>query len=731
MPYHAISVAFAAILTATILSDGTSPGLLFGWTGAVLVTSWISISFANRLHAVDSGVWWARSAPALITLGAAVRAAVWVVMPVLMFPGASPLLKASLFGLTVCVATGALGLAAVPLAAFAWTGVCAVAMMWMLYSDPFNYPLALNLLPALFAAIMLFGLFRLGQMIVDQASDNTRLKDQNRSVTQLIEEYEHRGGAWLWETDQHHRLVYISPQIGLILGQASGTLRDQSFPAIFGGSLVLSSQLQKMAAFEKAEFEITTRGGPRWMSVSGTPKSSRMGGFDGYRGIGFDVTETKISNDRLVNLAKIDSLTGLPNRAFIRQLFEEGLAQAEKGFGQCGMLFLDLDGFKPVNDTYGHSKGDALLKAVAGRLTNAVAGYGQVGRIGGDEFAVVLPNIDGRKAMQVLAERLIAVVSETYLIDQSRLNIGCSIGGAMGPSDGRTVEELLKRSDLALYNAKNDGRGIYRHFDLDLQKKIDHRVDMERALKEALEEGQFELHYQPIVSAQSPQIVGFEALIRWEHPTRGRMSPADFIPVAEEVGLIADIGAWALKRACTDAMQWPSHISVSVNVSPLQLLSNAFPSIVGDALTKSRLSPNRLELEVTESIFLTDGDGALRTLKQLQSQGIRVALDDFGTGYSSLGYLNKAIFNKLKIDRSFVREAGIKKEAVLIVQAIVALASSFHMTITAEGVETADELKLMRDLGCHQIQGYIYSKPMPYAKTFELFQKKDSRKLAS
>ena len=725
-PYQAITAGSTAILAAITLSGHVAGGELLIWVAGVLIINCLSLIVLDRLTGPDSrlggrpGLW-------LASADSAVRAAAWVALPVHVFASVPGPAKIALAGLTACTALAGIALAALPAAVLAWVAIPAGAILWMLYHDSVQLPLDVMLVPLVFASILLFGLFRLGRLSIDRIRTTALLEGRNRNTALLLEEYEHRGIGWLWETDCHHRLLYVSPQIGLLLGRPSTSLKEHTFPSIFGGNLILSNHLQKMERFDKAELEITAGNGTHWVSVSGSPKFSGNGTFEGFRGTGLDITEIKQSNDRLVNLANIDGLTGLPNRNHVRALIEEGLKKAQESFGQCGVLFLDLDGFKPVNDIYGHSKGDALLKAVAGRLVHATQGYGQAGRFGGDEFVVIMPNIDGRKSLEYFASQLIQIVSETFLIDNTQINVGCSIGGAMGPSDGATAEDLLKRADLALYNAKDDGRGRYRHFDLDLQKRIDHRIDMEKALREALAQKQFSLNYQPIVSATSQKVAGFEALLRWHHPVKGWVSPVDFVPVAEEAGLINEIGEWVLRTACRDAAQWPSDLIVSVNVSPVQLLSVALPHVVGDALDKARLPPNRLELEVTESIFLTDADGSLEVLKRIQAQGVKIALDDFGTGYSSLGYLNKAIFNKLKIDRSFVRDAGKKKEAVLIVQAIVALANSFQMTITAEGVETADELKLMRDLGCHQIQGYLFSKPVPYQKTFELLgAKQDS-----
>ncbi len=408
------------------------------------------------------------------------------------------------------------------------------------------------------------------------------------------------------------------------------------------------------------------------------------------------------------------------NRMGVRDLIAQAVHDVQASNSTCGILFLDLDGFKPVNDTLGHHRGDVVLQAVAQRLTDEVGDAGIVGRIGGDEFAVVLHDAHSRKAVAELAERLIARISIPYLVEGSQARIGLSIGSAFAPIDGESGDELLKMADLALYEAKAQGRGKWRHFDPKMQKEAEERALLEHDLRQALALNQFRLMYQPVVCAASQEVVGFEALLRWQHPVRGFVSPAVFVPVAEEAGLIGAIGEWVVQTACRAAADWPRNIYVAVNLSPLQLLLPSLPTTVSDALARAKMQANRLELEVTESVFLQDSDGSLDVLRRLRALGVRIALDDFGTGYSSLGYLNKTIFNKLKIDGSFVRAAGTRLETVSIIQAIVTLANCFQMTITAEGVETNDDYRRMQELGCHQIQGYLFGRPLTYEKATEL-----------
>jgi diguanylate cyclase (GGDEF)-like protein len=413
-------------------------------------------------------------------------------------------------------------------------------------------------------------------------------------------------------------------------------------------------------------------------------------------------------------------LSGLPNRGRVRQLLGEALANAQSTHVPCAIMFLDLDGFKPVNDTFGHPKGDAVLKSVAQRLVKEVGDTGYVGRMGGDEFAIVVKDGQSRKTIEELASRLIQSVAEPYFIDKLEIRIGVSIGCAFGPIDGQSVDDLIQKADLALYEAKDQGRGTCCYFSADMQSEAEDRVKLENDLRSALQLRQFRLDFQPLIRAHDQQLVGFEALIRWHHPGRGTVSPLDFIPLAEETGLIMHLGDWVIDEACRAASHWPEHISVALNLSAKQLVLPALPQHVNEALTKYKVQANRIELEVTESVFLGDADGALDVLKRLRALGVGIALDDFGTGYSSLGYLNKAVFHKLKIDGSFVRDAATNRETVAIIQSIVSLAKSFRMTVTAEGVETADDFTRMRDLGVHQIQGYLFGRPMSFDRANEL-----------
>jgi diguanylate cyclase (GGDEF)-like protein len=466
--------------------------------------------------------------------------------------------------------------------------------------------------------------------------------------------------------------------------------------------------------------ELSTPRGVRWISIAGDPIIDTAGRFEGFRGVGSDITEIRQTQERLTHLANMDVLSGLPNRGRVRQLLGECLRAATVGNVPCAIMFLDLDGFKPVNDTFGHPKGDAVLQAVAKRLCDQVGQDGHVGRMGGDEFAIVIIDAQSRKRVEMLADSIIKSVAEPYMIDGTEIRIGVSIGCAFGPIDGATVDDLILKADLALYQAKDAGRGVARYFSSELQTEQDDRVRLEADLRQAIAAKQFHLLFQPLVGAKTQKLTGFEALIRWNHPQRGLVPPPVFIPVAEETGLMGVIGEWVIEEACRAVASWPEPITVAINISPKQIILPALPNIVSQALSRYKLPGNRLELEVTEGVFLGDSNQTVDVLKRLRALGVGIALDDFGTGYSSIGYLNKAVFHKLKIDGSFVREAGTRPENVAIIQSIVQLAKSFRMNVTAEGVETAEDFERMRDLGVDTIQGYLFGRPLSYERANQM-----------
>jgi len=455
------------------------------------------------------------------------------------------------------------------------------------------------------------------------------------------------------------------------------------------------------------------------------------GSFAGFRGVGSDVTEQRETSEKIAYLARYDTLTSLPNRTQIHEALGEALRYAEQWRTRCAFLMIDLDRFKAVNDSLGHMVGDKLLAQVSMRLKN-IAGEGQLcGRLGGDEFAVVIRDASDRQVVDQVAQRVIEELSEPYKVDQHTLYVGASVGSAVGPRDGNTVEELMRNADLALYRSKDEGGGEHFQFEPFLHASADERRQLEAALRGALAKDELVLHFQPVVGANDEEIVSFEALLRWNSKEHGFVSPAKFVPLAEETRMIVPIGRWVLRQACIEARNWPEHIKVNVNVSPEQLFEPDFAEEVVDALAHSGLRPDRLEVEVTESIFLRDASIARAALEQVMALGCSVALDDFGTGYSSLGYLRKLHFSTIKVDRTFVQGAAQDAaESIAIIRAVVAMAQSLELTTTAEGVETADEAKMIRELGCDKIQGYYFGRPMSAEDASRIFSRPDEQRRA-
>jgi len=720
-PLLAAASTLSAFVITLVLSGRVAMPILASWTILVVAFNWLAM---RRLQAT-AFEHIARPASAIVivesSIGVAIAAAIWVSIPAAVFADQIPEIRVLLAGAISAMLCGALAIAVAPLAASAWALTLSVglaAALWM--SGASKFAIAEGTLLVFDAAFVLAVVRRfagLADKQIRRASEELR---QSQMLSSLMHEYEEHGTSWLWQTDEANRLHYVSPQIAMLLNKPTSNLIGQPLPALFGGSTALGEAMLAQAGFDSVDIELSSAGARRWLAIAGNAIHDRSGQFRGFRGTATDITETRSSERRLRNLARLDVLTGLPNRLHIRELLGQALEQAQANNVPCAILFLDLDGFKPVNDTFGHPQGDAVLQTVAQRLVETVGDQGIVGRLGGDEFAIVLGDAQSRKRVFELADRLIARVTEPYALDAVSVRIGLSIGCAFGPIDGNSVDDLLKKADLALYDAKAQGRGTCRTFDPRLAQEAEDRVRLETDLADALKGNQFRLLYQPLVDAQTQEVTGFEALLRWQHPERGFVSPTVFVPVAEEAGLIGDIGEWVVRTACRDAASWPEPITVAVNLSPLQLLAPGLPGMIGDALAKSRLAANRLELEVTESVFLNDSTATLDVLKRLRALGVRIALDDFGTGYSSLGYLNRTIFNKLKIDGSFVRGAATRPETVSIIQAIVTLANCFQMTITAEGVESHEDYRRMAELGCHQIQGYLFGRPLPFERATEL-----------
>ena len=567
-----------------------------------------------------------------------------------------------------------------------------------------------------------------------RAQSSRRIRDADLSEPRsqraqlLIHEFEAHTNGWFWQTDADGHVLYLSDKVARGLDRPDAPALGQLLNKLFRMDSA-SPETERTLAFHLASrtafsnYSVRPANDTtldRWWSISGRPISDADGRFLGFVGSGSDLTERRRVDAEITRLALFDSLTGLANRQRLRLSLEQTLHQPGSVPRKTALFLLDLDRFKSVNDTLGHQTGDALLKKVALRLQRTIGEVGLVGRLGGDEFKVIIPFAPDREALAELARRVISELSQPYSINGSAISIGCSIGVAIAPTDGTDAETLVRNADLALYAAKGDGRGVHRFFRSELLIGAQSRKQLEDDLRGALAADQFFVAYQPVVSTRTQRIVGFEALLRWQHPTRGLVSPSEFIPVAEECGLIETIGEWVLRTACMEAAEWPHDIRVAVNVSPIQFANPALSTIVTSALATSGIKPDRLELEITEGVFVDESPATEQMFKALKGCGVRLALDDFGTGYSSLGYLRKAPFDKIKIDQSFVRGAAIAgNRNAAIIKAIVTLADTLGMETTAEGVETHDEIALIVELGCSHIQGYVYGKPTCAAEVRE------------
>lgn len=541
--------------------------------------------------------------------------------------------------------------------------------------------------------------------------------DSDQEPLRLAKLFEDAGRGWFWSTDEGGCLTYISRRAHEILNVAEIDLLGRNLANLFtretdtgsvGRSLALL--LARRSSFENLEVRSAHRLVERWWSLTGVPQFDQSGEFIGFRGSAVDITDYRNASNIAARLAKFDPLTGLTNRLHIGGVIDAVLGSAMHSGGACAIIMIDLDRFKQINDTLGHPAGDQLLKQVADRLLEIIGNKEFVARLGGDEFQVVLPEFPSLAALSDTAARIIASLSEPYLLEGTRCTIGASLGIAVGPEDGRSPEELVRNADLALYASKGAGRGRFRFFSSDLLKHAEERRALEEDLRDAIENGDLSLEYQPIVQSTTNRVIGVEALIRWYHSKLGSISPAVFIPLAEETNLIGRIGEWAIRKACQDASEWPGRIRVAINVSPVQFADKSLPELVKSAIEAAGISPEQVELELTEGVLIGETPHTHSMFASLREVGVRLALDDFGTGYSSLAYLRSFRFDKIKIDQSFINaanEPGSPNRAII--SAIITLADAMGMETTAEGIESLDQLEMVRSLGASHIQGFVYS----------------------
>ena len=598
----------------------------------------------------------------------------------------------------------------------ACAATCLVA--WLAGVEP---PL-LGVGAAVAAFLAALSLFRARDAVAG-AARRVAIEAEARTARRFVEDYEASGRGWFWETNADGLLSYFSPavaaQLGLDPGAVAGRRLEELVlagePADGEGRRTLLFHLSTRFAFSDVVVRAPGADGAdggAWL-LSGSPNFDAYGRFLGFRGLGANLSERKRQEAEAARLARFDSLTGLANRASMAETLERALANAASRRHGCALMLIDLDRFKQVNDTLGHPVGDKLLKQVAGRLRAAVGEAGEVGRLGGDEFEAVLPGTEDVGTLERLAEAIIAAVSAPYEIEGHRVSVGASVGIALARPGKAYASALVKEADLALYAAKGAGRGTFRFYAPEMHTEAAERQVMERDLAEALARDQLSLLYQPIVASVSEEIVGLEALIRWRHPLKGLLGPDVLLPLAAEAGLMPRIGAWVLRSACAEAARWPDHLRVAVNLSPAEFADEGLAATVASAVSAAGIAADRLELEISEQVFLADEAATSRVLTRLKGLGVRLALDNFGTGQSGLGHLRAVPLDKIKVDRSFLRGAAEERSRnAAIVRAIVVLAESLGMETTAEGAETLAELALIRRLGCSQVQGFLFGRPM-------------------
>ncbi|MEM1195623.1 MAG: EAL domain-containing protein [Pseudomonadota bacterium] len=723
--------AIFAVFVARIYLNTAPPTWLAAWTALLVGVHFLGARFDRTLADADrrtiSRFEFYRQSVTSVLSGALWGGAVLLFGPL----GSLEDLLALLLVIAI-ISSGAIYFrTSAPLGAVIYPLVAGVAISAHLAQSGLWFAMAVA---CVFAICTMLGAMQAGQTYLQARLSQDAIAEKEEVVSLLLREFEENEADWLWEVDTARRLRAVSPRFAYALGrgqaEADGkplldfvtdrTWNEGQFPQSLHQ---LADRLKNRENFSNLMVQVSIHGETRWWELSGTPMRDERGKFIGFRGVGSDVTEQRESDEKIAYLARFDTLTALPNRLQLTEALGEALSYAEQWRTRCALLMVDLDRFKAINDSLGHMTGDKLLAQVSSRLQALMGENALCGRLGGDEFAIVIRDASDGNDVRAMARLVIDTLSEPYQVDQHTLYVGASVGSAFGPRDGETVEELMRNADLALYRAKDVGGGTHYRFEPMLHASAEERRKLEVSLRKALGRDEMVLHYQPVVDARSEKIVSFEALVRWDSADHGFVSPGKFIPLAEETRLIVPIGKWVLRQACMEARSWPNDIKVNVNVSPEQLFEPDFHMEVVDALAASGLRPERLEIEVTESIFLRDATIARNALEQAIALGCSVALDDFGTGYSSLGYLRKLRFSTIKVDRTFVQGASQgSNESLAIINAVVAMAKSLDMTTTAEGVESVEEAELIRNLGCDKIQGFYFGRPMSDEEARRLFK---------
>ena len=733
---YAAFTAFSVVLVDVHFATRVPLWFLAIWTLLAFSAHYLSFKLRRENGAVDYASGMRRG---LLRHGSLslLHGAVWSAAMIVLSANGRPVDIMTLWTIGCCLtAIVAIAFQATPLAASSFVVMVGGGGAWMLWQH------ADSLLAGVVTAYMVLLLaaslwlaYRFGV----QLYTSRMLAEKREVVSLLLKEHDVEATDWLWQTDAARRLTGVVPSFARMFGLNCDDLEGRSVLEVLAGPAwrdgqfdpalhLFAEKLKQRQPFSNLVMPVLIEGQRRWWEISASPRRDSKGAFLGFRGVGSDITVQKETAERITRMARSDVLTNLPNRLHLTEKLAVAIENVTRWNRRCGFLMIDLDRFKSVNDTLGHLVGDQLLAQVAERIQAVCSANEICGRLGGDEFAIVIDDLPDPLYVEQLAFKVIEAVSHPFVVEGHTLFVGASIGSAMAPQDGQDAETLIRGADLALYRAKDAGRGKHFRYAPSMHADAEERRALEVALRDALANDELHLLYQPIVDCGSGGVCGFEALARWKHPTLGAISPAKFIPIAEEARLITAIGNWVLSTACREAALWPDNVRISVNVSPEQLYMPEFLDTVISALAHSGLPARRLELEVTESVFLREGTGVSQLLDRLISLGIGLSLDDFGTGYSSLGYLSRTRFRTIKIDQSFVGSAARnQRESLAIIRAVVAMAQSLDMATTAEGVETESEFDLVRSLGCSKVQGFYFGRPMPAVDARALFSRTGSQ----
>jgi diguanylate cyclase (GGDEF)-like protein/PAS domain S-box-containing protein len=728
LPISAFGSSFtAAILTARFWHHGHH-ALLTAWFVAIAVLAASDLLMSWRRRAVGREMpvsdFCLRMVVARLGLGALLIALMAARMFALADPNDRPIVGA----VTAAVlATGGWRFAYVPQAAIAWivalssgAGIGVIALV-----GATQIPLALLL--AGFGIMLIFMVMMTSRLVLAGLISEAEVERQKSLLGLLLDDFEDGARDWLWEVDRAGNFRRSSVRMANAVGQVADDVLGKSViemlftplgePSAADAALLrhLAVCLKRREPFRDVVVPGRPDGEKVWLSITAKPLFLPTGEFDGWRGVGSDITAVRQRELDMVRLANIDPLTGLSNRHQFNEQLKKRFEATSGAATACTLFLIDLDNFKAVNDSLGHDAGDRLLQGIARRLTDRLPPQHLLARLGGDEFAVVVLTRLDRHAAEELGCLIQAAIADEVVLEGQRMHMPSSVGVAFAPADANTADDLLKASDMALYAAKAAGRRTIRFFDPTMDIAARHRLSVVNDLDDGLQRGEFDLHYQPQVDLATGELVGFEALVRWNHPTRGLIAPADFVPIAEDSGLIVPLGTWVIAKACADAIAWPEAFSVAVNVSAKQLSDGNLVHIVEAALRRSGLPGSRLEIEITESSLITDNGETLALLHSLRELGVRISLDDFGTGYSSLSYLRRFPLDRLKIDRSFVNAlAGDQQSAenTAVVTAIIQLANVLGFDTIAEGIETEAQHRVLREIGCVYGQGYLIAKPL-------------------